>query len=127
MALKDLVISSNDLEEETIEKVVRKYFAYDDKGDVLIINKDFWKLSGENKILHYLAAVSGRKFLELEMPTIALDNIQISKGLNMNINSVRGFLSRIRSQGLILTEAGKNSLTTQGLHNLLEEKTGDNI
>jgi hypothetical protein len=121
MAIKDLVISSDDLEEETIEKVVRKYFAYDDKGEILIINKDFWKLSGENKILHYLAAASGRKFLELEVPVVALDNAQVSKGLNMNINSVRGYLSKIRSQGLIVTEASKNSITTQGLHNLLEE------
>ncbi|KKR76871.1 MAG: hypothetical protein UU21_C0002G0002 [Candidatus Levybacteria bacterium GW2011_GWA2_40_8] len=120
MALKDLVINSRDLQEETIEKVVIKYFAYDDTGAVLIKNKDFWKLNGENKILRYLAAISGRQFLELQEPEVSLNNAQISKGLNININSVRGFLSNLRSQGFIETEGGKNKITTQGLHDLLE-------
>ena len=87
---------------------------------VKIKNKDFWKLNGENKILRYLAAISGRQFLELQEPEVSLNNAQISKGLNININSVRGFLSNLRSQGFIETEGGKNKITTQGLHDLLE-------
>lgn len=118
MAIKDLVISSEDLLEETVEEVVKKYFKYSDKGEVLIFNKDFWKLNGEMKILHYLAAVSGRKFLDIDSPELGLNNMQLSKRLNMNINSVRGNLSVLRKSGLIETDKGVNRITTQGLHEL---------
>jgi hypothetical protein len=121
MALKDLVVSSDDLLEETVEEVVKKHFKYSDKGEVLITNKDFWRLNGEVRILRYLAAVSGRKFLGIDNPELGLNNAQLSKGLNMNVNSVRGNLSILRKSGLIETEKGVNRITTQGLHELLEE------
>lgn len=122
MSIKDLVISSDDLLEKTVEEVVKKHFKYSDKGEVLITNKDFWKLNGEVRILRYLAAVSGRKFLGINNPELGLNNALLSKSLNMNINSVRGNLSILRKSGLIETDKGLNRITTQGLHELLEEK-----
>ncbi len=121
MSIKDLVISSKDLLEETVEGVIRDDFKYSESGEIIIFDKSFWKLTGEQKILRYLAAAAGRRFLDLEKPEASLDNAQLSKSLNMNNNSVRGFLSKLRSRGLVETSGSKNSITTQGLHELLEE------
>ena len=126
MAIKDLVISSKDLLEGTVEQVIQKHFKYSERGEVLIVDKSFLKLTGEEKIQRYLAAAAGRQFLDLEKPETGLDNAQLTKSLNMNNNSVRGFLSKLRVRGLVETIGSKNSITTQGLHDLLEEKEGKN-
>ena len=125
MSIKDLVISSADLLEETVEEVVQSYFKYNESGEILVVDKNFWKLRGEDKILRYLAAVAGRRFLGIKMPEVSLDSAQISKSLNMKNNSVRAYLSQLRAKGLIETEKGKNCVTTQGLHDLIEKK-GEN-
>jgi len=122
MSIKDLVVNSEDLLEETVEEVVQDYFKYNENGDILVVNKNFWKLKGEEKILRYLAAVAGRKFLDIKTPEVSLNNAQISKSLSMNNNSVRAHLSQLRTKGLIETEKGKNRVTTQGLHDLLEKE-----
>jgi len=126
MSIKDLVISSKDLLEGTVEAVVQDFFKYDEGGGILVVNKGFWKLKGEEKILRYLAAAAGRNFLDVNTPDLGLDNAQISSGLNMKNNSVRGHLSQLRTKGLVKTEKGKNYVTTQGLHDLLEEEDKGN-
>jgi len=126
MAIKDLIISSKDLLEETVEGVIGKLFKYNEDGEILIANKKFWKLKGEEKVLRYLAAVAGRQFLDLKNPEIGLNSVQISKALNINNNSVRAYLSQLRSRGMIETEKGSNSVTTQGLHDLIEKEDDDN-
>jgi len=105
-----------------LEAVVRDFFKYDEDGEILIVNKGFWKLTGEKKILRYLAAAAGRKFLGIDVPDLGFDNAQISKGLNMKHNSVRGHLSQLRTKGLVKTEKGKSYVTIQGLHELLEKE-----
>lgn len=122
MSIKDLVVSSEDLLEGVVEEVVRDHFKYNENGEILVVNKRFWKLKGEEKILLYLAAVAGRKFLDIETPELGLDNARISKGLNMNKNSVRAYLSQLRTRGLIETEKGRSRVTTQGVHDLLEKE-----
>jgi hypothetical protein len=121
MAIKDLVISSANLLEDTVEKVVQEHFKYSDIGEILIVNKKFWELKGEERILRYLAAIAGRQFLDINTPEISLNNFDLSKNLNINYNSVRAHLSQLRSRGLIKTEKNKNSISTQGLHELLEK------
>ncbi len=126
MAIKNLVVSSKDLLEETVEKVIEDFFKYSEEGEILITNRDFWKLKGEERILRYLASAAGRQFLDLQNSEKGLSNAQISKGLNMNNNSVRANLSHLRARGLVRMEEGKNSVTAQGLHDLLKKESESN-
>lgn len=101
---------------------MKKYFKYTPAGDILFINRAFWQLGGDKKVLLFLAAVMGRKFLGLAAAEVVATNEAIERKLNMNENSVRVYVSQLRRAGLIVTEAGGHSITTQGLHDLMEEE-----
>ncbi len=122
MALKDLVVDTKEIEEEALEAVVKPYFKYDSSGDILFVNREFWKLPGDRKVALVLTATLGRKFLGLPGAETSLTNAEIGKKLNMNESSLRVYLSQLRKNGSVVTEKGRHVITTQGIHNLIEEE-----
>lgn len=124
MTIADLVVSSTVIEEAAVERAVKTFFRYTEKGEIIIHNKEFWKLSGEEKLLRFLAAITGKRFLDLEGPQLNATNRELSKCLNMNESSVRVYVSSLRSRGLVETTKDGHGITTQGLHDLSEEGDG---
>ncbi len=124
MSLRDLVVNTDEIEEAALEKLAVTYFKYDQQGGVLIFNKEFWSLSGDKKIAFWLTALMGRKFLGLTNPETGATNDSLVKSLNMNYNSVRSYLSQLRKRGALVTDTGVHRITTQGIHDLMEEEHG---
>lgn len=120
MSIKDLVVNSSEIEEAALEGVLSVYFKYDQSGGVLFTNRAFWKLPGDKKVALFLAALLGRKFIEIDNVETAASNEEIGKKLNMNENSIRAYLSQLRKTGSVVTEKDKHSITTQGIHDLME-------
>ncbi|GEM_PF-6007794 len=122
MPIKDLVVNTNEVEESALETVVKKYFKYDIAGEVLFIDRAFWKLPGDKKVILLLAAFLGRKFLGLDGVEVAASNMIIGKKLNMKETSIRVYISQLRKSGSVVTENNKHMITTQGLHDLMEKQ-----
>jgi len=122
MALKDLVVNSGEIEEEALEGVLKDYFKYDQTGGILFTNRAFWKLPGDKKVALFLAGLLGRKFLEVEGIELSAANEEIARKLNMNESSVRVYISLLRKTGSVVTDKDKHSVTTQGIHDLMEEE-----
>jgi len=123
MAIKDLVLS--EIEESAVEKAVKDFISYTENGEILFVNKSFWKLKGEWQVLLYLAALSGRKFLELSDPKFSANNKEIEKALRMKPSSVRAYLTNLRQKGHVYTKDNSHFITNQGLFELKEEAKND--
>lgn len=124
MAISDLVRSS-EIEESAVEAVVKDFISYTDKGEVFFTNKSFWKLTGERQVLLYLAALSGRKFLELSDPKLGANNKEIGKALRMKQGSVRAYLTTLRQKEFVGTKENNHFITIQGLFELKGETKND--
>lgn len=122
MSIKDLMVDTNEIEEASIETVVKRFFKYDSAGGILFIDRSYWKLPGDKKIALLLAALLGRKFLGLNDPEISATNADIGKILNINPNSTRVYISQLRKNGSVTTDKDRHMITTQGLHDLMEEE-----
>jgi len=125
MSIKNLVINTSEVEEKPLELIIKKYFSYHKDGEIIVTNNQFYKLTGEKKIMHYLTAILGRKFLGLDNPELGTSNKQLEKKLNMKGGSVRAHISLLKNRGLVETEKKQHRITSRGVAQLQERKEND--
>lgn len=125
MSLKDLVVNANEIEEAALERVVRTYFKYDQTGGVLFTDRKFWKLPGDKRVILFLSALLGRKFLDLPGIETSASSGEIERQLGMNSSSVRVYISQLRRSGKVLSQNGRHTVSTQAIYELMEEKRNE--
>lgn len=127
MALKDLTIDQELIEEEIIEQVVSPYVRYDPKQkSVVLLPGDDGKLNIPQKIALYLLSLKGWKFIEeaKDVTTEAMPK-EISVAISENNSTVRNHLQNLRQKGIIYkTKNGSYTVlphSVQKIKNLLEK------
>jgi predicted transcriptional regulator len=129
MSLSDLIVNKGEIEEELVEKAISDYFRYTDGGKIIVLMDKMKNIPQDKKVLYLLAASVGTKFLpSVEQPT-SFGNEDIAKKLNINKNSVRVYISKLNSLGLITKKNSKSGLkyqiTTQGLYELARDNNDE--
>ncbi len=103
MALKNLVVDQEIMEEETIEQIVSPYVGYDPKQkSVILLGDESSKLNIPQKITLYLLALKGWRFIEggKDIPQEATPKV-ISEVLGENSSTIRNHLQVLRREGVI--------------------------
>jgi hypothetical protein len=122
MAIKDLVVKSNEVGEEATEKIILPYVNYTDKGE-LIFNEAFYALSADEKISIALVAKEGWRYVpENEKLAGGMKNEEIEKVTFLPGNTVRPTVKKLRDESKIKTEKGVHSPTTKLIMSLLRKK-----
>ena len=118
MALKDLIVDQEVIEEELIEKIVSPYVRYDPKQKLVVLVNDGDRLDISQKITVYLLALKGWRFIEggKDMPLEAFPK-EISAAIVENGSTVRNHLQVLRREGVInKTPSGKYTILPQGVN-----------
>lgn len=103
MAIKDLTIDQESIEEEIIEQVVSPYVRYDSRQkSVVLLPGESAKLNIPQKIALYLLSLKGWKFIEevKDVTTEAMPK-EISEAIGENNSTVRNHLQNLRQRGVI--------------------------
>jgi DNA-binding MarR family transcriptional regulator len=113
MALKDLIIDQNILQEEIIEKIVSPYVRYDiDQKAVVFLPDSFRILSVQQRIIIYLVALKGWKYFE-EGEKISEDvqPKEIADSLKENGSTVRSHLQALIRRGMVQKKVKNYSIS----------------
>ncbi|OGD83155.1 hypothetical protein A2165_01275 [Candidatus Curtissbacteria bacterium RBG_13_40_7] len=102
MTLSDLIIDVDKITEETLESALKGYVGYDPSQRIIILTPEGRKLNQINKVLVFLLAQKGWKFVikEGEPPQEGLKPKDLGKLLSLG-DSIRPVLKKIKDKGLI--------------------------
>ena len=104
-----------DVEEEKLAKLLQVYVKYTESAEVLFL-KSFKELRDKHKVLVYLAARLGLKFLNSD-GNVGITGKKIHENLNMSYSSVRVYLHQLRSEGLVVVneQTKEYKIASQGV------------
>jgi hypothetical protein len=103
MALKDLVAEKGSLDEAAIERIVAPYVRYDIEAQQIILMPAFARLPNKAKILVYLVALQGWKFVTDEAMPGDARPIDIANATGIPGGSLRPTLREL-CDGHVLSE-----------------------
>lgn len=83
MPLKDLVAKKSEIAESVIEAIVSKYVRYYTDALEIGLTPDGTRLSGENKVLVYLVALLGWRYVTDAAPEISTKPADLEKVLGI--------------------------------------------
>lgn len=103
MAIKDLTIDQESIEEEIIEQIVSPYVRYDLKQkSIVFLPREDGKLNIPQKITLYLLSLKGWKFIEgVKDVTMEAMPKEVGEAIGENNSTVRNHLQNLRETGLI--------------------------
>lgn len=121
MALKNLVVDLETIEEETIEQIVSPYIRYDPKQkSAILLGDESSRLNIPQKITLYLLALKGWRFIEggKDIPQEATPKA-ISEVIGENGSTVRNHLQVLRREGVIYkTISGAYTILPQSVYKI---------
>ena len=112
MALKDLTIDQNALQEELIESLVTSYIRYDiNQKLVVFVPENIRNLTIPRKIVLYLLALRGWQYFDnsQDIPQDARPK-DIAIAVMENGSTIRSYLQVLLKRGLIQNISGKYSI-----------------
>jgi hypothetical protein len=101
MPLKELVAKKSEIAESVIEAIVSKYVRYYTDTLEIGFTPDGARLSGENKVLVYLVALLGWRYVTDELPTVSTKPADLEKALGIAGGTLRPLLKNLKDAHLI--------------------------
>jgi hypothetical protein len=105
MSLKDLVAKKSEIAESVIEAIVSKYVRYYTDTLEVGFTPDAAGLSGENKVLVYLVALLGWRYVTDEPHTVPTKPADLEKALGIAGGTLRPLLKSLKDAHLIAPSA----------------------
>jgi hypothetical protein len=125
MPLKDLVAKKSEIAEAVIEEVVSKYVRYYTDTLEIGFTPDGARLSGESKVLVYLVALLGWRYVMDQPPTVSTKPADLEKVLGIAGGSLRPFLKSLKDAHLIAPSADGYSVREGNLEAIAATISGE--
>lgn len=125
MALKDLVAKRSEIAESVIEGIVSKYVRYYTDTLEIGFTPDGAGLSGEKKVLVYLVAILGWRYVTDEPPTLSTKPADLERVLGIPGGTLRPFLKSLKDGHLIAPHAGGYSVREGNLEAIAAAISGE--
>lgn len=104
MPLKDLVADKSKLNEEAIEEIVGQYIRYDPAAYEIVFTPLVNSLNTEQKILVYLTAVMGWRYVVDEVKPVQCNPSALERDLGIAGNTLRPILKKLKDGHLVNTD-----------------------
>lgn len=101
MALKDLVASTSALTEETVEAIVANFVRYDTDETELVLLPEFTGLPHSHKILVFLSALHGWRFVVEGDTSISMKPSELEEKTGIPGGSLRPALRNLKQRKLL--------------------------
>lgn len=121
MALKDLIASNSALLEEAIEGVIAPYILFDVEEREVIFRPEFASLGNKEKILAYLVALHGWRFVSDDPMPTAVKPAILEARLCIPGGSLRPLLKDLKEKHLLVEKEGSYSIRTANLAAIARE------
>jgi hypothetical protein len=105
MPLKDLIAKKSEIAESVIETIVSKYVRYYTDTLEVGFTPDGLGLSGENRVLVYLVALLGWRYVTDEPPIMSTKPADLEKALGIPGGTLRPLLKSLKDSYLIAPSA----------------------
>jgi len=105
MPLKDLVAKKSEIAESVIEAIVSKYVRYYTDTLEIGVTPEGAELSSENKVLVYLVALLGWRYVTESPPVISTKPADLEKTLGIAGGTLRPLLKNLKDAHLIAPSA----------------------
>lgn len=125
MPLKDLIANKSEVAESVIEAIVSKYVRYYTDTMEVGFTPDGAQLSGENKVLVYLVALLGWRYVTDKPPTVPTKPADLEKVLGIAGGSLRPFLKSLKDAHLIAPSADGYSVREGNLEAIAAAISGE--
>lgn len=125
MPLKDLVAKKSEIAESVIEAIVSKYVRYYTDTLEVGFTPDSAGLNGENKVLVYLVALLGWRYVTDQPPTVSTKPADLEKALGIPGGSLRPLLKSLKDAHLIAPSAGGYSVREGNLEAIAAAISGE--
>lgn len=126
MSLKTLVVDIEQITEDILESVLSPYIRYDTSQRVILMTPESRSLDQKKKILIYLLAQKGWKFLlgsSEKIPTEGLQPAEIGKRLNLG-DSVRPAIRQLKDLGYVYRQQDGSYIITSSMMQIVIELLG---
>jgi|GEM_PF-2297721 len=124
MALKDLVASTSALTEETVEAIVGNFVRYDTDETELVLLPEFSALSNSHKILVFLSALHGWRFIVENDTSVSMKPSELEEKTGIPGGSLRPALRSLTQQRLLADKAGAYLVKPASLGSVRKEIEG---
>ena len=118
MPLKDLVVDADEHTESQIEQIVGSYLRYDLDGKGIVLMPEFGSLTNDKKILVYLTALKGWKFVTEDEVDISTAPSELEGALGIKGNSLRPKLKSLFDKRLIQKEGKQYNVPISSLSSI---------
>ena len=125
MALKDLIADKGALDEASIERIVGPYLRYDVEAQELTFLQSFVSLSNKAKILVYLVALQGWKFITEEPIPSDARPADIESATGIPGGSLRPLLRELTENHYLSERSSRYSVRATSLTIVEAELKGD--
>lgn len=121
MALKDLVASTSALTEETVEAIVSEFVRYDTDETELVLLPEFMGLSNSHKILVFLSALHGWRFVVEGDASVSMKPSELEEKTGIPGGSLRPALRNLTQQRLLADKDGAYLVKAASLGSIRKE------
>lgn len=125
MPLKDLVAKKSEIAESVIEAIVSKYVRYYTDTLEIGFTPDGAGLSGENKVLVYLVALLGWRYVADNVPEVSTKPADLEKALGIPGGTLRPLLKSLKDAHLIAPSANGYSVREGNLEAIASAISGE--
>lgn len=124
MALKDLVASTSALTEETVEAIVANFVRYDTDETELVLLPEFTGLPHSHKILVFLSALHGWRFVVEGDTSISMKPSELEEKTGIPGGSLRPALRNLKQRKLLADKDGAYFVKPASLESIRKEIEG---
>ncbi len=127
MALKDLVADASKIDEEVIEGIVADYVRYDPTAFRIVFTPEGTVLKNELKLLVYLVAVVGWKYLVDEPVAVPTKPVDLEVAVGISGGTLRPILKKLKDSHLVSANAGHYAVQTANLDAVRRATSGEKV
>jgi hypothetical protein len=121
MGLKDLIASKSSLAEDVIEEIVSEHVRYDTDHKAVFLTPEGHELSGKSKVLVYLVALQGWRFVIDDMVPMDPKPGEIEEHTGISGGTLRPLLKELKDRRIIIEKGGRYSVSSAALPSIKKE------
>ena len=127
MALKDLVADASKLTEEAIEEIIADYVRYDPSAQAIIFTPSGTSLGNERKILVYLVALVGWKYIVDDPQGDPTKPADLEKAVGIPGGTLRPILKKLKDGHLVSAPDGHYRVQPANLDAVSKVISGEKV